>query len=65
LADLISAAQSTTFSINGQSVGDLSAANTMNELIAEINSVVSGVEVSSFIETTATGVGTDKARFVL
>ena len=57
LGDAIAVAQSTTVSINGQSVGDLSAVSNMRELLNEMNAAVSGVEVSAFVEVTASGDG--------
>lgn len=52
-----SVGDSTTVSINGQSVGDLEGASNMKELLNEINEAVSGVEVSSFVEVTASAEG--------
>ena len=57
LGDAIAVAQSTTVSINGQSVGDLSAVTNMRELLSEINTAVSGVEASTFVEVTASADG--------
>lgn len=57
LGDIISVAGSGTASINGQSLGDLSSVENLNDLVNAINERVSGVEVSSFIEVTATAAG--------
>jgi flagellin len=57
LGDIISVAGSGTASINGQSLGDLSSVENMEDLLNAINERVSGVEVSSFIEATATAAG--------
>ena len=51
-----------TLSINGQDVGDLSSADTMNQLLDTINGKVSGVQASSFLETTASASGTGVLR---
>ncbi len=48
--------------INGQDVGDLSAADNIGELLDTINTAISGVEVSSFIEATASVAGTGILR---
>ncbi len=48
--------------INGQSVGDLSGVETMQELLDGINTAISGVEVSSFVEATASVAGTGVLR---
>ena len=57
-ADLLTGDASTgTLSINGQDVGDLSGADNLSELLSTINNAVSGVEVSSFIEATASIAG--------
>ena len=61
--DLITGVASVgSLSINGQDVGDLSAADSMQDLLDTINTAVSGVEVSSFVETTATAAGTGILR---
>ncbi|MGH1440867.1 MAG: flagellin [Cellvibrionaceae bacterium] len=57
LGDIISVAGSGTASINGQSLGDLSSVENLNDLVNAMNERVSGVEVSSFIEVTATAAG--------
>ena len=54
-ADLVDGtAAGGTITINGQSVGDLTAATNMDELLNTINAAISGVEASAFTETTAT-----------
>lgn len=52
----------TTFSINQQSVGDLSAAANVGDALATINSNVSGVETTAFVEMVATNVGNGIVR---
>lgn len=62
LTDVDQAAAATTLSINGQAVGDLSAATTVEEALATINSNVSGVEASAFVEQVATADGDGLVR---
>jgi flagellin len=62
LGDIISVAGSGAATINGQTLGDLSAVENMSDLLTAINERISGVEVSSFIEATATAVGTGVLR---
>jgi flagellin len=46
------AAATQSMNINGQNVGDLSTASTLEDQLAIINSSVSGVETSAFVEGT-------------
>ena len=57
-ADLIGGGNSTgTLAINGQSVGDLTNADNLSELLDTINGAISGVEVTSFVEINASIAG--------
>jgi len=60
LGDLVNG--SGTVSINGQSLGDISSVENMNDLLTSINNAVSGVEASSFTEVTASADGTGILR---
>jgi flagellin len=52
----------TTFSINQQSVGDLSATTSVQDALDTINANVSGVETTAFVEMVATNVGNGIVR---
>lgn len=65
LADLTAVTEATallTMSVNGQSVGDLSGATTVEEALDTINSNISGVETSAFVEQVATADGDGLVR---
>ncbi|MEO0444373.1 MAG: flagellar biosynthesis protein FliC, partial [Pseudomonadota bacterium] len=51
-----------SLSINGQNVGDLTGVENMNDLLDAVNAAVSGIEVTSFVELTASADGTGVLR---
>ncbi len=51
------AASAGSLSINGQSVGDLSSAENLQDILNQFNERVSGVDTTAFIEITATADG--------
>jgi flagellin len=62
LTAITQAAAATTFSINQQAVGDLSGSLNVGDALATINSNVSGVETTAFVEMVATNVGNGIVR---
>lgn len=51
-----------TITVNGQSVGDLSGSDNLQDLLNTFNEAISGVETSSFLEATGSAVGTGILR---
>lgn len=62
ITNITGADPATSLLINGQNVGDLTSATTMEELLDLFNTNVSGVETKAFTEVTADAAGTGILR---